>query len=98
MEKPRPENLYPKIAVVKTEMSHLHCRFAFWAGKLWSLPLFRLYPDEDMQYQLDECPDLTGVAMEETIIANVPEALWQQMFDDKVEENLPFYGSIAKLT
>jgi hypothetical protein len=51
-----------------------------------------------MQYQLDECPDLTGVTMEETIIANAPEPPGQQMFNDEVEENLSFNGSISKLT
>ena len=51
-----------------------------------------------MQYQLDECPDFTGVTMEETIIANAPEAPWQHMFYDEVKESLSFYGSISKLT
>ena len=51
-----------------------------------------------MQDQLNKCPDFSGVAVEETIIPNAPEAPWQHVFEDELKEIFTLEGFVSNLT
>lgn len=61
------------------------------------MSLFRLFPDEDMQDQLNKCSDFSGVAMEEPIIPSASEAPWQCMFEDEVQKIFTLHGFASNI-